>query len=102
MAGDGVVLVGDAAGLAAPASGEGILAARVSGHVAAEAILAGRIADYESALGARIGARAVARRLPDRIAGALGAVLLALPSLTRHLVLDRWFLHRSGGRKRAA
>jgi geranylgeranyl reductase family protein len=102
IAGDGVLLAGDAAGLAAPASGEGILAARVSGHLAAESILATRISDYEAALTARLGARSKARRLPDRIAGVLGAAVLAIPGLTRHLVLDRWFLHRSGRGERAA
>jgi geranylgeranyl reductase family protein len=96
IAGDEVVLAGDAAGLAAPASGEGILAARISGELAAEAILSARIEDYEARLEARLGRRAAARRLPDRIAGVLGAALLALPGVTRRLVVDRWFLHRSG------
>jgi flavin-dependent dehydrogenase len=102
IGGDGVVLVGDAAGLAAPASGEGILAARISGRLAAEAILASRLSEYEARLQASLGRRTSAHRLPDRIAGALGAVLLSVPGATRHIVLDRWFLHRSGHQGRAA
>jgi geranylgeranyl reductase family protein len=96
VVGDGVVLVGDAAGLAAAASGEGILPAVISGKLAAEAILASRMADYPTKLEERLGPRASARRLPDRIAGALSAALLAIPGFARRLVLDRWFLHRSG------
>jgi flavin-dependent dehydrogenase len=95
VAGDGVVLVGDAAGLAAAASGEGILPAVISGRLAAEAILVSRTAEYPRMLEARLGPRASARRLPDRIAGLLGAALLAIPGFARRLVLDRWFLHRS-------
>jgi geranylgeranyl reductase family protein len=95
VAGDGVVLVGDAAGLAAAASGEGILPAVISGRLAAEAILGSRTAEYPRMLETRLGPRASARRLPDRIAGLLGAALLAIPGFARRLVLDRWFLHRS-------
>ena len=92
---DTVALVGDAAGLAAPASGEGILPAIVSGRLAAEAILDSCPADYAARLDARLGPRAPARRLPDRVAGFLGAALLAIPSFARRVVLDRWFLHRA-------
>jgi len=102
VCGDGIVLVGDAAGLAAPASGEGILPALVSGRLAAEAILESRLADYEARLEERLGSRASARRLPDRIAGALGSAMLAIPGFARRLVLDRWFLHRSDRRREAA
>jgi len=95
VSGDSVVLVGDAAGLAAPASGEGILPAIISGRLAAEAILESRPEEYPARLDTRLGPRASARRMPDRIAGLLGAALLAIPSFARHVVLDRWFLHRS-------
>jgi len=96
IAGEGFVLVGDAAGLAASASGEGILPAVLSGRLAAEAILISRMADYPRRLEERLGPRGSARRLPDRIADVLGAALLAIPGFARRLVLDRWFLHRSG------
>jgi flavin-dependent dehydrogenase len=99
VSGDGLLLVGDAAGLAAPASGEGILPARVSGRLAAEAILDSRIADFAERLEARFGPTASSRWLPDRVAGAIGAALFAMPGLARRLVLDRWFLHRSGRRQ---
>jgi flavin-dependent dehydrogenase len=82
--------------MAAPASGEGILPALISGRLAAEAILESRLADYAARLEDRLGRRAPERRIPDRIAGLLGAALLAIPSFARHVVLDRWFLHRSG------
>jgi flavin-dependent dehydrogenase len=95
VSGDAVVLVGDAAGMAAAASGEGILPALISGRLAAEAILESRPMDYPTKLEARLGPRASERRMPDRIAGLLGAALLAIPSLARRVVLDRWFLHRS-------
>jgi geranylgeranyl reductase family protein len=95
IAGDGALLVGDAAGLAAPASGEGILPALISGRVAADAILEGRTADYPARLDARLGRRASSLRLPDRVARVLGAAVLAIPGFARRLVLDRWFLHRA-------
>jgi geranylgeranyl reductase family protein len=95
VSGDAVVLVGDAAGLAAPASGEGILPALISGRLAAEAILEARPEDYAARLEGRLGPRASARRIPDRIARILSAPLLAIPAFARRLVLDRWFLHRS-------
>jgi len=99
VSGDGVLLVGDAAGLAAPASGEGILPALVSGRLAAEAILESRLADYDARLDAHFGPPASARRLPDRVADMVGAALMAIPGFARRLVLDRWFLHRAGGRR---
>ena len=96
LSAEGVVLVGDAAGLAAPASGEGILPALVSGRLAAESVLESRIASYDARLEARLGPRSSARRLPDRVAELFGAALLAVPGFARRLVLDRWFLHRAG------
>jgi flavin-dependent dehydrogenase len=108
VAGDGVLLAGDAAGLAFAASGEGILPAIVSGQLAAETILEARAAVEESRLVARYAARLAdelgpprrASRLPGSLAKAVGAVLLSSPGFARHAVLDRWFLHRSGPRTR--
>jgi flavin-dependent dehydrogenase len=103
---DGVVLVGDAAGLAYPQSGEGIRPAIESGLLAAAAILeaAGeftveQLAPYEAALRRRFGAGPVARSLSRAVPAALARA--AAPALfhsrwfTRRVVLDRWFLHRS-------
>jgi geranylgeranyl reductase family protein len=105
---DGVVLVGDAAGIADPRSGEGILPAIESGLMAASTILqAGgrytrdRLAAYERRIEARFGASAVAALL-SRIASAavpasLGLRLMRNPWFVRRVVLDRWFLHSGDG-----
>ena len=96
VTGEGIVLVGDAAGLAAPASGEGILAALVSGRIAGESIYDSRLREYEARLLRRFGPRGSAFQLPGRIADVVSAALFAIPGFARHLVMDRWFLHRSG------
>ena len=105
VAADGVLLVGDAAGLAFAASGEGILPAILSGHIAAEAILEARGETDSSLLGQpyarrltdELGPRPSANRPPGLLATAVGAVLLSSPWFARHVVLDRWFLHRRSG-----
>lgn len=102
VAGDGWLLAGDAAGLAFAASGEGILPAVVSGQLAAETILqtaeaaaAGALARrYERRLAEELGSPARARAAPGRFARGAAGALLALPWFARHVVLDRWFLHR--------
>jgi geranylgeranyl reductase family protein len=50
-----VVLVGDAAGLVDPLSGDGIYEALLSARLAAEAVLAGRLGEYERSLAAALG-----------------------------------------------
>ena len=64
------LLVGDAAGLVDPLSGDGIYEAFVSAKLAAEAILAGRPKEYEAALGALLDRHAsaswTAKRVADR------------------------------------
>jgi flavin-dependent dehydrogenase len=50
-----VLLVGDAAGHVDPLSGDGIHAALLSARLAADAILAGGLEDYERALEAALG-----------------------------------------------
>ena len=50
-----VLLVGDAAGLVDPLSGDGIYEALVSARLAAAAILEGRLDDYEEGLAAALG-----------------------------------------------
>ena len=100
---DGVVLVGDAAGLAYPESGEGIRPAVESGLLAARAILDARgsygrdaLEPYALAVARHFGRR----RSVDRGAAAArwvvqaGAAILAIPWLTRRLVVETWFLHR--------
>ncbi|MGH3135937.1 MAG: geranylgeranyl reductase family protein [Gaiellaceae bacterium] len=65
-----VLLVGDAAGLVDPLSGDGIYEAFVSGRLAAEAIIAGRHEDYEASLSEALDHHAAAswkaKRAADR------------------------------------
>jgi menaquinone-9 beta-reductase len=102
VAGPGVLLAGDAAGLAYPESGEGILPAIESGILAAAAIVAAKghygreqFESYERSLQARFGRPAglLSRAIPSVVTGALVPRLVATPWFVRHLVLDRWFLH---------
>jgi menaquinone-9 beta-reductase len=99
VAADGLLLVGDAAGLAAPASGEGIRPAVESGLLAADATLAARgrfrhedLEPYVQALRARLGPRRRRAELPAPLAGLAGRCLLGARWFARHVVLDRWFL----------
>jgi flavin-dependent dehydrogenase len=96
--GQGAMLVGDAAGLAYPESGEGIRPAIESGRLAAETLIAakGRALDdlqpYADAL-RRLHPAVRLNPAPVRAAlAALGRVLLGSRTFTRHVVLDRWFL----------
>ena len=96
-----MLLVGDAAGLAFGASGEGIRPAMVSGRLAAEAILeaAGeydetRLEPYAGRLEEELGPVASGRALPAPLARLAGASLLCSAWLARRVVLNTWFLHR--------
>jgi len=99
---DGVVLIGDAAGLADPRSGEGIRQAIESGLLAARAILAAagryeaeRLQPYARGLrpsGAGPTSRLVSRAVPARATQRVGGLLMRSPWFTRHVLLDRWFL----------
>ena len=99
LTGDGVLVVGDAAGLAYPESGEGIRPAVESGRLAAEMLVAtgGRVGrddlqPYEAELRRRY---PPARPTPEALTGvvkALGRGLMRSPAFTRHVVIDRWFL----------
>jgi menaquinone-9 beta-reductase len=99
---DRVLLVGDAAGLAHPASGEGILPAVVSGQLAARAILdaaptftAARLAVYEALLGQRFHMPRPAARpgRPPALAAWVGRHLMTSSWFVRRVVVPRWFLH---------
>jgi geranylgeranyl reductase family protein len=96
---DGVLLAGDAAGLAYAASGEGIRPAVESGLLAARAILAAggrygreRLEPYRTAVEARFGRRGRLPHLPGALAVALGRRLLGLGWFARRVVVERWFL----------
>jgi len=105
---DGLLAVGDAAGLAYAESGEGIGPAVESGRMAAAAIAAAggkydkeRLAAYETAIFARFGPRGPdgppRRLLPESIRRFAAARLLATRWFARRVVLDRWFLRESSG-----
>jgi menaquinone-9 beta-reductase len=108
MVDDGVVLVGDAMGLAYSQSGEGIRPAVESGILAARAIVSAggcytknRLENYRDSLLKRFGnadsewSAAIGRRLPDSVMKSLAARLFASGWFSRHVILDRWFLHRN-------
>ena len=98
---DGVLLVGDAAGLAYAQSGEGIRPAIESGLLAAETIAAAggdyrraQLEGYRDRLRRRFGVGG--RRtlpLPAAWVAALGRTLLARDWFTRRVVIEDWFLH---------
>ena len=96
---DGAVLVGDAAGMAYAQSGEGIRPAIESALLAAEAIAAAdgnheRLEMYERSLQSRFGGRSAAfPNLPRGLINGLAPHLLRSRWFTRHVLLDRWFLH---------
>jgi len=99
IAGDGVLIAGDAAGLAYPESGEGIRPAVESGRLAAETLIAagGRVSaadlrPYETALRRRY---PPVRPTPAALTGAARAIgrrLLRSPAFTRRYLIEKWFL----------
>lgn len=99
---DGVLLIGDAAGLAYPASGEGIRPAVESGLLAADVVVAARgrfrrddLEPYRRELVARFGGGRVGPSLPvpAGLLAAAGRRLFRTAWFARRVVLDRWFLH---------
>jgi flavin-dependent dehydrogenase len=101
---DGVMLIGDAAGLAYPRSGEGIRPAIESALMAAEIVLdaAGKyprakLAPYADRLAQRFGTRIPGKEaaawLPQSLKRSLATRLLATTWFTRKVVINRWFLH---------
>lgn len=101
---DGVLIIGDAAGLAYTQSGEGIRPAIESGLLAAQVVreAAGdyrseRLAPYETALLQRFGARGAAPALsllPDAWRLSLARLLMRTQWFARRVLLNRWFLHQ--------
>lgn len=100
---DGVLLIGDAAGLAYTESGEGIRPAIESGLLAATTILQAErrysraaLQPYVRRLTARFGARNArdwSSLLPPNIKSKMAGALLTRRWFVQHLLLDRWFLH---------
>jgi hypothetical protein len=100
---ESVMLIGDAAGLAYPQSGEGIRPAIESGLMAASTVVHAdgryardRLEPYERRLQERFGIHSVASLVSSAVHAmtptALASRLLGTPWFVRHVVLDRWFL----------
>lgn len=100
---DGVMIIGDAAGLAYPQSGEGIRPAVESALMAASVIKAAQgnyseqaLAAYPRQLQARFGQRDkkdATDYLPQWFKQSLAGSLLSTEWFVRKVVVDRWFLH---------
>ncbi len=103
---DGVMLIGDSAGLAYSQSGEGIRPAIESGLLAARVIAeAGgdyrreKLQSYPGLLRARYGhtrgdwATAVGRRLSPAMVAGIARRLLRTQWFAKKVVMERWFLH---------
>ena len=107
IADDGVLLAGDAAGLALAPSGEGILAAVESGLMAAEAIVAAapdysrdRLAPYVSNIEIRFGRRGQQNgltRVPAWVRAIAARAILGSSWLSRRVLLEHAFLHTRRG-----
>lgn len=101
---DGVLLIGDAAGLAYPQSGEGIRPAIESGLMAAQAIHAAqgrydrsRLQRYAEQIAARFGGASARSSspawLPQGWRTCLMSWLIGSRWFSRRVILERWFLH---------
>lgn len=103
LVGDGIMLIGDAAGLAYTQSGEGIRPAIESALLAADVIAstddygANQLRGYEKAIATRFGQRGQADKpgwdIPHWAKTRIAAGLMRSHWFTRHVVTNRWFLH---------
>ncbi|QDT97791.1 NAD(P)/FAD-dependent oxidoreductase [Gimesia aquarii] len=101
---DGMLLIGDAAGLAVPQSGEGIRPAVESGLIAADVIQNCQqqysrdcLVTYQEKLINRFGKwpdTPATSIVPAALRQFLGRQLMASQWFTRKVLLDRWFLQR--------
>ena len=101
---DNVILIGDAAGLAYPQSGEGIRPAIESAILAAGVLrncagdfAAAQLHSYQELIEQRFGQRqpepSMLERLPLGIKQPIASALMKTDWFTRKIVTDRWFLH---------
>ena len=98
IAGENWLLIGDAAGLAYPFSGEGILPAIESGILAARLIAANELESYAGNVAQRFDTAPgfitrLGARVPPRALQAAAPRLLRSRWFARKVVLDCWFLH---------
>ncbi len=101
---DGVLLIGDAAGLAYTQSGEGIRPAVESALLAADVIAraedysASSLQLYGDAIADRFGTRATdleqGWQLPDWVKMPIAGTLMRSHWFTRKVVTEKWFLHQ--------
>lgn len=104
LADDGLLLIGDAAGLAYTQSGEGIRPAIESALMAADIIRdredysAQSLQAYGEAIAKRFGNRAVPQdngwQVPDWVKMPLASTLMRSHWFTRKVVTEKWFLHQ--------
>jgi menaquinone-9 beta-reductase len=112
---DGILLIGDAAGLAYWQSGEGIRPAVESGLLAAETVVAargdyreGRLEQYRRMIAGHFGkaerdwASGLAGLIPQSWIAVVARKLLATRWFSRHVLLDHWFLHSHQSALRAS
>ncbi len=101
---DGVMIIGDAAGLAYPESGEGIRPAVESAILAAQVIIQAEgdyslttLSDYQTRLEERLGKRGAQKELMDFLPvwlkQSFAGALLSSHWFVRNYVVERWFLH---------
>lgn len=100
---DGVMIIGDAAGLAYPESGEGIRPAVESALIAAQVIEQANgdysqasLIRYKTELEARLGKREgkeMLDYLPGWLKQSLAGVLLTTQWFVKNYVVEKWFLH---------
>jgi geranylgeranyl reductase family protein len=100
---DGMLLVGDAAGLAYPESGEGIRPAVESAFMATTTIIEAKgdyryeqLIPYTNRLKNRFGDNiSTGDKVPQFLRSMIARTLLGNKWFTRHVILDKWFLHSS-------
>ncbi len=99
---DGLLLVGDAAGLAYPESGEGIRPAVESGRLAADVLIraggrhaADDLQPYAEGIRRMHPPAARTRGVSRALTTSIGRLLMQSPAFTRHVLLNRWFLRSS-------
>ncbi|MEJ2140839.1 MAG: NAD(P)/FAD-dependent oxidoreductase [Gammaproteobacteria bacterium] len=99
------LLIGDAAGLAYPQSGEGIRPAVESALFAAQTLKDARydfskskLMTYQDKMEQHFGKRqplaGIMERMPENIRIKLACQLITRTWFARHVVMDRWFLHQ--------
>lgn len=98
----GVLLAGDAVGLAYPQSGEGIRSAIESGMLAADTAIEAHedyrcenMSYYAKDLDEYYNTHGGAMPIPHSVRYFFAKLMLSSRYLTRRLVLDSWFLHRA-------